>query len=65
MFEAASKVLATNDFVALDGDVNAWIPRGEHVVKGVDEPVPIFELNASLLEQCEQSDIWPLNGRDA
>jgi adenylate cyclase len=39
-----AKVLATGDFVKLDGDPEAWKSRGEHVVKGVAAPVPIYEL---------------------
>lgn len=39
-----AKVLATEDFVKLDGEVGAWTSRGNHEVKGVADPVPIFEL---------------------
>lgn len=42
-----AKVLATEDFVKLDAHEGAWTSRGEHKVKGLDEPLPIFELNAA------------------
>ena len=44
-----AKVLATRDFVHLDGNVEAWKERGEHQVKGVENPVPVFE----LVEWCD------------
>jgi len=39
-----ANVLATGNFVALDGNPEAWKNRGEHVVKGVEDPVAIYEL---------------------
>lgn len=43
-----AKILATDAFVKLDGDADAWTSRGEHVVKGVVVPVSIFELKENL-----------------
>jgi adenylate cyclase len=44
----SAKVLATADFVKLDGDADAWKSRGEHNVKGVIEPIQVFELNGMV-----------------
>jgi adenylate cyclase len=41
-----AKVLCTADFFDLDGDVDVWSSRGAHVVKGVVDPVQIYELTS-------------------
>lgn len=40
-----AKVLASRDFVDLDVEPEVWISRGEHHVKGLPDPVTVYELN--------------------
>ena len=42
-----AKVLCTADFFDLDGDADVWSSRGDHFVKGVPNPVQIYELMAT------------------
>jgi len=39
-----AQVLATEDFVNLEGQSDAWKERGEYHVKGVEDAVKVFEL---------------------
>uniref|UniRef100_A0A7S3LJJ9 Guanylate cyclase domain-containing protein n=1 Tax=Amphora coffeiformis TaxID=265554 RepID=A0A7S3LJJ9_9STRA len=50
-----AKVLATGDFVKLEGHSHAWKERGEHQVKGVEKPVAVFELVKWCDEGQEES----------
>ena len=45
-----AQVLCTREFVELDGNLDAWESRGEHQVKGVAEPVHVYELTCSPCE---------------
>ena len=40
----SAQVLCTEDFAKLDDHADAWMSRGEHDVKGVSDPVHIYEL---------------------
>jgi class 3 adenylate cyclase len=41
-----ASVLATEEFVSRDGESEAWISRGEHDLKGIQNVVRVFELGA-------------------
>jgi adenylate cyclase len=40
-----AQVLCTSDFAKFDDDVDAWSSRGEHEVKGVADPIHVYELS--------------------
>lgn len=44
--EMGASVLATEEFVSRDGESEAWISRGEHDLKGIQNVVRVFELGA-------------------
>lgn len=44
-----AKVLCTSVFYNMDGDEGAWSSRGAHEVKGVADPVQIYELTSTRI----------------